>query len=124
MEEQHQLHKTDKINMKRYMILDKENIVINVISFPDHHNEDLQKFIDTAPQAERIIEITNEEDLFGIGLKYNEEINKCMPSKPYPSWIWDEIEWTWICPVPVPENPNNHRYIWDEENMQWALIQN
>lgn len=110
--------------MKKYIILDENNIVINVLVFAENHNEDLEKIIKIIPSAKKFVEILNEEDLFGVGLIYNEEIGKCMPAQPYPSWIWDEIEWTWICPIEVPENPENKRYFWDEDNMQWLLLNN
>ena len=107
--------------MTKYMILDKDSITINVLSFEDNHNEDLQLILSLTPGGEKIIEV-DEEGLFGVGLKYNEEIKKVMPEQPYPSWIWDEVEFRWICPIAVPENVENYRYVWNEDDLEWNLV--
>jgi hypothetical protein len=103
------------------MILDKDNITINVLSFADDHNEDLQIILSAIPEAEKIVEV-NEEELFGVGLLYNEDLKKVMPTQPYPSWIWDEVEFRWTCPIEVPENVEGYRYVWNEDDLEWTLV--
>jgi hypothetical protein len=110
--------------MKKYIILDKENKVLNVISFADDHNENLEKFVFITENADKIVELKDPDAFCAIDGIYHEDIDKVKPPKPFPSWIWDEVEWIWICPIPIPENPNNYRYYWDEENIQWVLVEN
>jgi hypothetical protein len=107
--------------MKKYMILDKNNITINVLSFADNHNEDLEVILSVIPEGEKIIEV-DEEDIFGVGLKYDEDIKRVIPEQPYPSWIWDEVEFRWACPITVPENVEGYRYVWNEDSLEWTLI--
>ena len=103
------------------MILDENNITLNVISFADNHNEDLEKILSLDPNAKRILEI-DEEQLFGVGLKYDDNAKKVIPEQPYPSWIWDEVEFRWACPIAVPENVEGYRYVWNEDSLEWTLV--
>lgn len=107
--------------MTKYIVLDKDNITINVLSFADNHNEDLQAILSVMPGGEKIIEV-NEEELFGVGLQYDDNTGKSMPEKPYPSWIWDEVEFRWACPITVPENVEGYRYVWNEDDFEWKLV--
>jgi hypothetical protein len=107
--------------MTKYMILDKDNMILNVLSFADNHNEDLQAILSVIPEGEEIIEI-NEEELFGVGLQYDSNSGKVIPNQPYPSWIWDEVEFRWNCPIEVPENVEGYRYVWNEDDLEWNLV--
>jgi len=107
--------------MTKYMILDKDNITINVLSFEDNHNEDLQAILSLTPEGEKIVEV-DEEGLFGVGLRYDEDLNKVMPMQPYPSWIWDEVELIWTCPIEIPENIEGYVYVWNEDDLEWTLV--
>lgn len=43
------------------------------------------------------------------------------PIKPFPSSIWDEENYMWIAPVPLPEDHLKVDYWWDEEQMDWVI---
>lgn len=40
--------------------------------------------------------------------------------QPFPSWTYNEEEYSWIPPIPHPLDENNS-YSWDEENQQWII---
>lgn len=54
----------------------------------------------------------------GIGYFYDEQNDAFISEKPYPSWILNE-DFVWIPPTPEPKDG---KYIWDEELLNWKLI--
>lgn len=53
----------------------------------------------------------------GIGWSYD-NADGFRPLRPYPSWKWEDGQWT--APVPYPDDDS--RYIWDEESQAWATV--
>jgi len=59
----------------------------------------------------------------GIGYTYNENRDAFIPQKPFNSWILNESTCLWNAPVAYPVDSNvNNRYIWNEEILNWELI--
>ena len=58
-----------------------------------------------------------------IGDSYNETNNGFIGSKPElnPSFVFNETNWEWEPPIPYPDD--NFDYKWDENNIQWVLIE-
>jgi hypothetical protein len=108
--------------MRIYMLLDENNVIVNCITLAQDHQEDLNEFVNVTASAVSIVEIENLNSYYSVGATYNPETKKVRPLQTYPSWIWDEVEERWICPVPIPENPENHVYKWDEDSQQWNFI--
>jgi hypothetical protein len=40
------------------------------------------------------------------------------PEQPYPSWVWEDGQWT--APVPYPDDDG--LYVWDEDGQIWATV--
>lgn len=55
-----------------------------------------------------------------IGYVYDEVDDVFYPPQPYPSWTLDE-QYIWQPPVPCPEDGNE--YYWNEDTIEWILIQ-
>jgi hypothetical protein len=53
-----------------------------------------------------------------IGLPYNENKNKFLIPKKYPSWIMDEENWEYTSPVPYPSD--GKYYVWEEMTTSWV----
>lgn len=53
----------------------------------------------------------------GIGDVYDRENDVFYEQKPFASWSLDTQTWTWLAPVPKPDDEN--LYSWDEENQTW-----
>lgn len=60
----------------------------------------------------------------GEGMTYNSELDRFVPPKPFPSWIYDSVNNSWNSPVPNPylgdDSEGVERFAtWDEENQTW-----
>ena len=59
----------------------------------------------------------------GIGFTYDETKDAFIPIKPFNSWILNETTCLWNAPVAYPVDSNiNNRYKWNEEILNWELI--
>ena len=57
----------------------------------------------------------------GIGFKYDQTRDAFIPPKPFKSWILNETTCDWEAPVAIPDD--GQRYIWNETNQSWDLIE-
>jgi hypothetical protein len=59
----------------------------------------------------------------GIGYTYDAQRDAFLSPKPYNSWILNEQTCNWEAPVAYPVDSNiNNRYKWNEEILNWELI--
>jgi len=59
----------------------------------------------------------------GIGYTYDSQHDAFISPKPYNSWILNEQTCLWEAPVAYPVDSNiNNRYKWNEEILNWELI--
>ena len=56
----------------------------------------------------------------GIGYTYDENRDAFIPQKPFNSWILNETTCNWDAPVARPDD--NNMYKWNEEILNWELI--
>jgi hypothetical protein len=56
----------------------------------------------------------------GIGYTYDQQRDAFIPQKPYNSWILNETTCNWEAPVARPDD--NNMYKWNEEILNWELI--
>jgi hypothetical protein len=56
----------------------------------------------------------------GIGYSYDETRDAFIAPKPYNSWILNESTCNWDAPVARPDD--NNIYTWNEETLNWELI--
>jgi len=56
----------------------------------------------------------------GIGYTYDSQRDAFIPQKPYNSWILNESTCNWDAPVARPQDEN--MYKWNEEILNWELI--
>ena len=57
----------------------------------------------------------------GIGFKYDKYKDAFIPPKPFNSWTLNETTFLWEAPVEYPND--GQRYLWNETNQSWDLIQ-
>ena len=57
----------------------------------------------------------------GIGYQYDQQRDAFIPQKPYNSWILNESTCNWEAPIAMPIDDNN-MYKWNEEILNWELI--
>ena len=58
----------------------------------------------------------------GIGYTYDENRDAFIPQKPFNSWILNEEACLWNAPVAYPQD--NNLYNWNEDILNWELINN
>jgi len=56
----------------------------------------------------------------GIGYTYDEQRDAFIPPKPYNSWILNEDTCNWEAPIARPDD--NNIYKWNEEILNWELM--
>lgn len=57
----------------------------------------------------------------GVGYTYDPIRDAFIPPKPYPSWVLDEDTCQWDSPTPKPQDGSI--YQWNEETLQWDLVE-
>lgn len=58
----------------------------------------------------------------GVGFTYDEALDAFIPPKPYESWVLDEATYSWVAPIPYPEDGKD--YTWDEDAGAWVEVVN
>lgn len=56
------------------------------------------------------------------GCRYDVERDAFIPRKQWNSWILNEETCRWEPPVPIPDETN--QYAWNEDNLEWVLLEN
>ena len=128
--------------MAHYALLDKDNVVIQVITGKDEDDttHDWEHFytLETGLQAKRTSYNTSagvhkfggvpyRKNYASIGYSYDPNLDAFIPPKPFPSWLLNEQTCLWEPPVPFPVQfpadgtppTEDQRYIWDESTLNW-----
>jgi hypothetical protein len=59
----------------------------------------------------------------GIGFTYDETRDAFIPQKPFNSWILNENTCQWEAPIPLPSDSSiDKRYTWNEQTLNWTLL--
>jgi hypothetical protein len=118
--------------MAHYALLDRNNVVVQVITGKDENEGiyDWELFYtqETRLQAKRTSYNTKggvhtlggtpfRKNYAGIGYTYDPQRDAFIPPKPYPSWVLNEDTCLWDAPVPMPSDGN--MYQWDEATTSW-----
>lgn len=121
--------------MAHYALLDRNNIVVQVITGKDENEGiyDWELFYtqETRLQAKRTSYNTSggihsnggtpfRKNYAGIGYTYDPDRDAFIPPKPYPSWVLNEQTCLWDAPVAMPTD--GQRYQWDEATVSWVVI--
>lgn len=123
--------------MAHFAQIDANNMVLQVVVLDNDKVNDLP-----FPDSEAL-GITALKEIFGsetnwVQTSYNHNFRKEYASidgyylsepdifvgpQPYPSWTLN-LASGWEAPVPMPEVPNLHMAVWDEENQEWDIVLN
>ena len=123
--------------MAYYAFIDADNIVVEVIPGRDEWEvvdgiSDWEAYYSTKRDGLRAVRTSYNTyagshatngtpfrgNYAGIGYRYNEELDAFIPPQPYPSWTLNENTYSWVSPVPYPEDDG--AYVWDEEAGNWV----
>jgi hypothetical protein len=120
--------------MAHYAFLDNNNIVTHVIPGVDewetieglHPEEWYSRFVEQPCKRTSYNTVGGKHitggvpfrgNYAGIGFTYDEELDAFIAPKPFDSWTLDEGTFSWVAPVPYPEDGN--QYVWNEETGAW-----
>ena len=122
--------------MAHYAFLDKNNIVVEVITGKDE-DEGIYDWEQFYSQERRLTckrtsyntyagihihgGIPFRKNYAGVGFKYDNQRDAFIPPQPYPSWLLDDDTCLWQPPVSCPDD--GQQYTWDELTQSWVLIE-
>jgi hypothetical protein len=119
--------------MAHFAELDENNIVKQVIVvhnnelLDENGNESEQKGIDfcVAHYGGTWIQTsyngTIRKNFAGMGFIYDVARDAFISSKPFLSWVLDEITYQWQAPVAYPSDGKD--YVWNEATTSWVEVQ-
>ncbi len=121
--------------MAHYALIDKNNLVVQVIVGKDEGEGiyDWETFYsaETRLTCKRTSYNTQggvhnnggtpfRKNYAGIGYTYDPQRDAFIPPKPYPSWILNEQTCLWDPPVAMPDDGKHYK--WDELTTNWIEI--
>ena len=100
--------------MAYFAKLDENNIVTQVIVADQEYITSQEgTWLETANDGYR-------KNYAGIGYTYDESRDAFITPKPFNSWVLNEDTCIWESPVAYPSD--GKWYVWDEEIINWKLI--
>ncbi len=128
--------------MAHYALINKDNIVVQVITGVDENviqtdvdgtqvggsSEAWEKYYASLPWFEGLTcKRTSYNgnirvNFAGIGYKYDSDFNVFIPPKPYSSWKLNYTTFQWEAPIPAPEKEDGYWWKWSEDNLEWVKI--
>jgi hypothetical protein len=55
----------------------------------------------------------------GLGFTYDSVNDVFYPPSPFPSWVLNNVTWTWEAPTPMPV-VEGKMFVWDEPTTSWV----
>ena len=119
--------------MAHFAKLDSENIVTEVVEVADPAGPDEATgvaLLKSLHGADTTWKLTDREAHAGSGFRANyaavggkyreaEDVFTGVPAE-YPSWTLNTTSWQYECPVPRPEDGNDH--VWNEGAQTWDVV--
>ena len=113
--------------MAHYAILDKNNIVVEVIVGIEEteliEGLDPETWYGKFKKKKCVRTSYNgniRKNFAGIGFTYDSEKDAFIAPKPFDSWILNEETCSWEAPVNYPQD--QLFYFWNEEELNWELV--
>ena len=120
---------------KTYAILDKDDIVVNLVVMLDPLDINLLKQIISSHNALYSIKYSTDSDKYEIEIndlvRYNLENSNPVigykftnglfyPPKPYDNWIWNDLYHEWA--PPLPQGSIDDTYQWNPNTEEWDKL--
>jgi len=119
--------------MANYAVLDKNNVVIQVITGKDENEGPYDWEVFYSAELRLTVKRTSyntkngahlnggipfRKNFAGIGYKYDVQLDAFIPPQPFESWTFDEQTCQWVCPVAYPNDGQSH--VWNEDQQTWV----
>ena len=114
--------------MAHYAFIDENNYVTQVIVGRDEWEEvngitDWESYY-ASKRGQRCLRTSYNNNIRGnfatVGAYYSDELDQFSAPKPFPSWNIDDAM-NWQPPAPYPTDGG--QYFWDEDSLNWILIE-
>jgi len=109
-----------------YRLSDDSNNVIDSGSYPKERTQYIQTDQEILEEIMISCRSGRNYKLYLIAVngfdffEYTYNFSSPLPTKNFPSWIWDETLDSWVPPIPMPEGITpNDGYIWSEKDLTW-----
>jgi hypothetical protein len=113
--------------MAHFAEIDENGVVLRVLVVPDAEENRGQEFLaddlglgGTWVQTSYNARIR--KNYAGIGMSYDSERDAFIAPKPYESWILNEDTCQYEAPTPRPDSVDGEIWTWNEENLEWELL--
>lgn len=109
--------------MSHFAEIDKNNVVIRVIVGDNNMpNEGYDWIVENlgGTWVRTSYNSNFRKNFASIGYIYDQDRDAFIPPKPFNSWILNEETCNWTAPVEYPSDGAAYR--WDEEQLDWTLI--
>ena len=106
--------------MKRFAILDENNVVTTVTTGSDEDTESALTSSSNVTHKETFLDKSKRKNMACIGGTYDPEKDAFIWPKPYSSWVLNETTCQWEAPVAMPNDGNP--YSWNEDSESWDEI--
>lgn len=116
--------------MAQFAKIDSNNIVLSVEVVDDNELKDGDGNLQDSIGIQFLTKITQHSNWIRtykdaserknyavVGGTYDSDKNAFIPTKPYDSWVLDELTYSWISPITYPDNDKFYR--WDEKLISW-----
>jgi hypothetical protein len=99
-----------------------ENGVVTNVVVVDEHEDNGQEFLNSIGLDGTWIQTSYNGNIrgkyAGIGDVYNKTKDRFEPTKPFSSWVWNEVTYSYEAPVAYPTDGES--YTWDEDTQTWV----
>ena len=129
--------------MAHYTLINKNNIVIQVITGVDENviqtdtdgavvggtTQAWEAFYESRPEFEGLTcKRTSyngniRANYAGVGYKYDPDFDVFIAPQPYPSWKLNYTTYQWEAPVTRPNSVEGFVWVWSEMNKEWIQIE-
>lgn len=108
--------------MAHFAEIDNNNVVLRVLVIPNEYEENGEEYLrDIIGLGGRWVQTSYNAKIrgkyAGIGDTYDEELDRFISAKPFPSWILNN-DFNWVAPKERPDG----NYDWDESLGEWIAI--
>jgi hypothetical protein len=128
--------------MAHYALLDKNNVVVQVITGVDENITQIdldgtqiggsttawEQFYSSRPWFNGLTckrtsyNGSIRANYAGIGYKYDKDFDVFVPPQPYPSWKLNYTTFLWESPVVMPNEVEGYDWKWSEINKEWVSV--
>ena len=106
--------------MKRFAILDENNIVTTVTTGGDEDTESALTSATNVTHKETFLDRSERKNMASIGGTYDSVRDAFIWAKPFPSWVLTEATCQWDAPTAMPDD--GKRYNWNEDTTSWDEV--